>query len=160
MRSTERAARRGLENALRASSLPKIVFGPRHRSPTSTIHIENLRLRTFVGFNPEERAKQQNVVINIEIRHRANAAIFDDDIDAALNYKMIAKAVIGRVENGRFLLLEKLTADVLDLCCKAPSVHYAKVRVDKPHALRFADSVSVTLEFCEEPNHHLQRTVS
>ncbi len=132
----------------------------RPRPRVSTIHIENLRLRTFVGFNPEERSKQQDVVINIEIQHRVDAGVFDDEINRALNYKTIVKAVIECVENGRFLLLEKLTAHVLELCCEAPSVHYARVRVEKPHALRFADSVSVTLEFCEESNHHLQGIIS
>ena len=31
--------------------------------------ITNLRLRTFIGFNPDERTKRQDVVINAEIHH-------------------------------------------------------------------------------------------
>ena len=49
-------------------------------------------------------------------------------------------------ENGRFLLLEKLVADVLEICCEHEWVSYARVKIDKPHALRFADSVSLSLE--------------
>jgi len=45
------------------------------------------------------------------------------------------------------LLLEKLVAEILAICHQHQSVHYAKVRVDKPHALRFADSVSLTLDW-------------
>ena len=45
----------------------------------------------------------------------------------------------------RFSLLEKLTADVLALASAHPAVHFAEVEIDKPHALRFADSVSLTL---------------
>lgn len=114
---------------------------------TATIRVTDLRLRTFIGFNPDERAKQQDVVINIEIRHRIDAAAFDDEVDAALNYKNITKAVIAHVEDGRFLLLERLTHDLLTICSTDPAVMSARVTVDKPHALRFADSVSVTLEF-------------
>lgn len=137
--------------------------------PTSaTIRITNLRLRTFIGFNPEEREKQQDVVINIEIRHRIDAAAFADEVDAALNYKTITKAVIAHVENGRFLLLERLTHDLLAICSADPAVLYARVGVDKPHALRFADSVSVTLEFdnprslstSENINEHDRRPLS
>jgi len=113
---------------------------------TATIRITNLRLRTFIGFNDEERAKQQDVVINIEIEHRADRAAFDDQVSAALNYKTITKAVIAHVESGRFLLLERLVNDVLEICTKEPAVLRARVTIDKPHALRFADSVSVTLE--------------
>ena len=49
------------------------------------------------------------------------------------------------VEQQRFSLLEKLTAEVLALAAEHPSVRYAEVEIDKPHALRFADSVSLTL---------------
>lgn len=123
--------------------------GIRHRplTSTATIKVRNLRLRTFIGFNPEERVKQQDVVINIEISYRLNPGVLDDHVDDALNYKTITKAVIEHVENGRFLLLEKLVGDVLALCCRHESVHHARVSIDKPHAFRFTDSVALTLEF-------------
>ncbi|MFC3034522.1 dihydroneopterin triphosphate 2'-epimerase [Pseudoalteromonas fenneropenaei] len=112
------------------------------------IHITNLRLRTYIGFNPDEREKKQDVVINIEIHYPADSACVDaDEVSHALNYKTITKAVIAKVEDGHFLLLEKLVADILHECNQHPSVSYAKVRVDKPHALRFADSVSLTLDW-------------
>ncbi|WP_264190283.1 hypothetical protein [Rheinheimera aquimaris] len=38
-----------------------------------------------------------------------------------------------------------MTADVLAIAAEHASVHYAEVEIDKPHALRFADSVSLTL---------------
>jgi D-erythro-7,8-dihydroneopterin triphosphate epimerase len=109
------------------------------------INISNLRLRTFIGFNPEEKTKQQDVIVNAEIRYRADAAFASDDQDDALNYKNIIKRMINHIENGRFHLLEKLTADLLAIASESDRVSYAEVRVDKPHALRFADSVSVTL---------------
>ncbi|MCF2910901.1 MULTISPECIES: dihydroneopterin triphosphate 2'-epimerase [Pseudoalteromonas] len=115
---------------------------------TAIINITNLRLRTFIGFNQEEREKKQDVVINIEIHYPADAeCLFHDEVGHALNYKTITKAVIAKVEDGHFLLLEKLVADILTECHQHPDVSYAKVRVDKPHALRFADSVSLTLEW-------------
>lgn len=117
---------------------------------SATIHIRNLRLRTFIGFNPEEREKQQDIVINIEIRHRVSGHALRDHVDEALNYKTVTKRVIALVEDGRFLLLEKLVADVLTICSDHPAVLAANVTVDKPHALRFADSVALSLEFRAE----------
>lgn len=111
------------------------------------INVSNLRLRTFIGFNPEEMEKQQDVVINIEIHYPADKACDMDDVDNALDYKAITKGIIQHVEEGRFLLLEKLVKDLLELCIEHPWVQFAKVRVDKPHALRFADSVSLTLQW-------------
>jgi D-erythro-7,8-dihydroneopterin triphosphate epimerase len=109
------------------------------------IHIENLRLRTFIGFNPDELEKKQDVVINLELDYPADLACASDEAEDALNYKTITKAVIRLVEEGRFKLLEKLCSDVLDLVLSHPEVVSARVKVEKPHALRFADSVSITL---------------
>ena len=113
----------------------------------ATINIRDLRLRTFIGFNAEERTKKQDVVLNLEISYRTNPAVFRDEVEGALNYKTITKAVIRLVEEGRFLLLEKLVADVLATCSHHPEVIHARVTIDKPHALRFAESVSLTLEY-------------
>jgi len=111
----------------------------------ASISICNLRLRTYIGFNPEEKSKQQDVVINVEIRYRADLAFDSDDEDDALNYKTITKSMINHIENGRFHLLEKLAADLLAIATESTLVNFAEVKVDKPYALRFADSVSVTL---------------
>jgi D-erythro-7,8-dihydroneopterin triphosphate epimerase len=113
----------------------------------ATINIQNLRLRTYIGFNPEEMEKQQDVVVNIQIHYQINDEVLQDKVEGALNYKTVTKKVITHVEQGRFLLLEKLVADILAISCEHPDVKYARVTVDKPHALRFADSVSLTLEF-------------
>lgn len=117
----------------------------------ATIQIRNLRLRTFIGFNADEKLKQQDVVININFSYVVNPGVYRDQVEQALDYKSVTKRVITLVENGRFLLLEKLTADVLALCTQHPAVQHAAVTVDKPHALRFADSVSLTLEHFANP---------
>jgi D-erythro-7,8-dihydroneopterin triphosphate epimerase len=119
-------------------------------SSNAIITITNLRLRTFIGFNEEEKSKQQDIVINAEVHYPANKMCLNDNVDNALNYKVICKDIISLVENGRFLLLEKLTSDVLEVCSNHPWVNFAKVTIDKPHALRFADSVSLTLSYQSE----------
>ena len=117
------------------------------RPSHATINISNLRLRTFIGFNPEELDKKQDVVINIEIRYAISDAALEDHVHGALNYKSITKEVIRYVEQGSFLLLEKLVADVLEICSSHRDVLFSRVTIDKPHALRFADSVSLSLEY-------------
>jgi D-erythro-7,8-dihydroneopterin triphosphate epimerase len=125
-------------NNLKVSGLPAQVS-------EATIRISNLRLRTFIGFNPEEKSKQQDIVVNAEIRYRADQAFISDSEADALNYKTITKQMIRHVESGKFQLLEKLVADLLTIATDCEEVSFAEVKVDKPNALRFADSVSVTL---------------
>lgn len=111
----------------------------------ATIRIKNLRLRTFIGINEDEIKKKQDVIVNVIIRYRAENATDSDNMDDALNYKTITKRIIDLVENNRFYLLEKLTADVLAIAAEHAWVEFAEVEIDKPHALRFADSVSLSL---------------
>ena len=92
--------------------------------PDAIIRIKNLRLRTFIGIKEEEIA-----------------------INDALNYRTITKRIISHLENGRFSLLEKLTQDVLNIACEHHWVTYAEVEIDKLHALRYADSVSMTMSW-------------
>ncbi len=117
------------------------------RPASATINISNLRLRTLVGFNAEERVKKQDVVLNIEIAYALAPGILQDSVPDALDYKVLAKRVIAYVEDKQFLLLEKLVADVLSICSEHPRVERARVTCDKPHALRYADSVSVSLDY-------------
>ena len=116
----------------------------------ATIRIKNLRLRTYIGINEEEIKNKQDVVVNVKIHYDAQRATDSDNMDDALNYKTVTKSIIKLVEDNRFSLLEKLTADVLDIAAEHHWVTYAEVEVDKPHALRFSDSVSLSLS-CNKP---------
>lgn len=116
----------------------------------ATIRIKNLRLRTYIGINDDEIRNKQDVVVNAKIHYDAARATNSDNMGDALNYKTVTKAIIKLVEDNRFSLLEKLTADVLAVAAEHSWVTYAEVEVDKPHALRFADSVSLTLSCTKE----------
>ena len=111
------------------------------------IRIKNLQIRTFIGFNPEELVHKQDVVINMEVEvDLPEAAMENDDPDGIYDYKKITKQVITLVQEGHFKLLEVLTRRILELVMADPMVRRARVQVDKPHALRYTDSVSVELE--------------
>ena len=108
------------------------------------IKIKNLRLRAIIGLYEWEREKKQDVVINIEIEFEGKRAVETESIEDSVDYKTITKRVIQEVEASQFLLLEKLAHHILQIVMDVPSVQKASVEVDKPHALRFADSVSIT----------------
>ncbi len=88
-----------------------------------------------------------DIVVNVVIHYPADKARASEDINDALNYRTITKSIIQYVENNRFALLEKLTQDVLDIAREHHWVTYAEVEIDKLHALRYADSVSMTLSW-------------
>jgi len=111
------------------------------------IRIKNLRISTFIGFNPEELVNKQEVLINLEIKaDLPPRALENDDPEGIYDYKAITKNVISFVQEGRFKLLEVLVQKVLDLIMSDQRVQWAKVEADKPRALRYAESVSVEME--------------
>jgi len=111
------------------------------------IRVKNLLLRTYIGFNPDELVNKQDVIINVEIEASISAeALTADEPDGIYNYKVITKRIIAYVQEGHFKLLEVLTSNLLDMIMEDERVTYAKVEVDKPHALRFAESVSYEME--------------
>ncbi len=128
----------------RQPEYPGRVSHPR-QAAMITIRIKDLRLRTYIGFNDDERQKRQDVVINVRFSYMADHAAETDDVKYAVNYRTITKDLIRLVEEGRFMLLERLAAEVLELVMSHPKIGFAEVEVDKPHALRFSDSVSATL---------------
>ena len=111
------------------------------------IRVKNLLIRTYIGFNPDELINKQDVIINIEIETDIpESAMEADEPHDILDYKTITKKVIILVQEGQFKLLEVLTKSILDLIMESDKVKWVKVEVDKPHALRFAESVSVEME--------------
>jgi len=109
------------------------------------IRIKNLRLRTIIGVKHWERRKVQDVIINVEIEFDGSKVAESDNIDDTVNYKTIKKRIVEEVEKSRFYLLDRLASHVLKIVMENKKVQRATVEVDKPNALRFADSVSV---FC------------
>ncbi len=110
------------------------------------IDIRDLRLRTIIGINDDERHDRQDVVISLTLYADTHAAGGSDDIADAVNYRTITKQIIKMVETSQFFLVEKLAAEIAALCLADHRVEKVSVSVDKPGALRFARSVGVTIE--------------
>ncbi len=111
------------------------------------IRVKNLLIRTYIGFNPDELVNKQDVIINLEIETEIpESAMEEDEPLGIFDYKTITKKIIAHVQEGRFKLLEVLTKSILELIMSDEKVVWARVEVDKPHALRFAESVSLEME--------------
>lgn len=109
------------------------------------ILIRNLLLRAIIGVNDEERCNLQDVVLNITLETDTRKAGGSDRIEDTVNYRTIAKEIIAYVQGSNHYLVEKLAAEVARLCLSHEGVLGVTVRVEKPGALRFADSVGVEI---------------
>ncbi|NIM93975.1 MAG: dihydroneopterin aldolase [Anaerolineales bacterium] len=111
-----------------------------------TIEIRDLLLRGIIGINDWEREKKQDILINITITSDLREAGYSDDIDDSVNYRTITKRIIKHVEKSRRYTVEALAADIAKICLEERGVRSARVRVEKPGALRYAKSVGVEIE--------------
>ncbi len=111
----------------------------------ATVHITDLALRTIIGFNDWERKNKQDVVINLSFDFDASEAVASDSVKDAVDYRRVKRSTIDLVEKSQFALVEKLCHAILLKVLAEPRVLAATVRVDKPHALRFARSVSIEM---------------
>ncbi|MFO7661244.1 MAG: dihydroneopterin aldolase [Chloroflexota bacterium] len=110
------------------------------------IIIRNLLLRGIIGINPDERVKKQDILLNMVLYTDISRAAESDDIADAANYKAISKRVIDHVEASSDLLVEKLVTDIARLILSEYPISRVRVRVEKPGALRFAQSVGIEID--------------
>ena len=115
------------------------------------IFVKDLLVRGIIGINPEERVKLQDIVINMTLFADIRQAAETDDIAYAVNYKSITKRIIEHVEASSDHLVEKLVTDIARIILtEFDGVQRARVRVEKPGALRFAQSVGIEIERTRE----------
>ena len=110
------------------------------------IVIRDLLVRGIVGINPEERRDRQDILVNVTMWADTRPAAASDDIADAVNYRSVAKTIIGHIEVARPHLVERLAADLAAICFEQDArVQAVEVSVEKPGALRFARSVGVVI---------------
>jgi dihydroneopterin aldolase/D-erythro-7,8-dihydroneopterin triphosphate epimerase len=110
------------------------------------IFIRNLLVRGIVGINPEERANRQDIVVNATFWADTRAAGSSDSIEDTVNYRSAAKAMIAHIEQGAPNLVERLAAELVDICFASDArIAAVELTVEKPGAVRFSESVGLTI---------------
>ncbi len=110
------------------------------------VFIRNLSVRGIIGINDWEREKLQEILINLTLYADLHRAGESDAIEDCVNYRTIAKKVQAHAESTARYTVEALAADIARLCLEEPGVQKAVVRVEKPGAVRFSESVGVEIE--------------
>ena len=109
------------------------------------IHIEDIKLSCIIGINEDERINQQDVIINIKIYADLNVACKSDNIKDTIDYKKIKKSIVETVKSSSYFLIERLAEHIANICLNHELVQAVSVKVDKPGALSYAQTVSVEI---------------
>lgn len=108
--------------------------------------IKNLLARGVIGVNDWERKRPQNILINLTLFTDTRRAAQSDNLDDCVNYSTMSKKVLAHAETANRETVEALANDLAILCLEEPRVTKVMVRVEKPGAVRFAESVGVEVE--------------
>jgi FolB domain-containing protein len=110
-----------------------------------TVAIKNLRLQVILGVNEAERTTVRDVVVNLHADYDARDAASTDRIEDALDYRELRNRIIGVTRDTKYHLLESLAECISAELRRDTRVTKLRLEVDKPGALRLAESVSVSL---------------
>jgi len=108
--------------------------------------IRDLVARGILGVNDWERDQPQEILINIMLTTDITRAAETDRIEDCVNYRTVAKNVLEHAEKAARFTVEALAEDIARICLQQAGVKRVRVRVEKPHAVRFAESVGVEIE--------------
>jgi FolB domain-containing protein len=108
--------------------------------------IKNLLARGIIGVNDWERTRPQNILINITMFTDTHHAAETDNLKDCINYSTMSKKVLAHAESVKRLTVEALANDLARICLEEQGVQKVIVSVEKPGAVRFAESVGVEIE--------------
>jgi len=108
--------------------------------------IKNLLARGIIGIRDWERKRPQDILINITMYTDTLNAAKSDDINDCADYSTVSKKVQSHAESAGRFTVEALANDLAKICLEERNVHKVTVRVEKPGAVRFAESVGVEIE--------------
>jgi FolB domain-containing protein len=110
------------------------------------IIIKNLVARGVIGIHAWEREQPQEILINLVLYLDLLQVGENDDITSSVSYSTIAKKVLAHAELAQRFTVEGLANDLARLCLAETGVKKVLVRVEKPGAVKFAESVGVEIE--------------
>ncbi|MEM3203797.1 MAG: 2-amino-4-hydroxy-6-hydroxymethyldihydropteridine diphosphokinase [Saccharolobus sp.] len=116
------------------------------------IIIEDLKVGTIIGVNPNERVDKQEVSIDLEIWCDLQEGVKTDKIVDTIDYKIIKKEILSYVENSSYNLLETLAFKICKVVLQDNRIKKVKVRVNKPGALSYAKNVAIELSMKRKNN--------
>ncbi|WP_159565874.1 bifunctional dihydroneopterin aldolase/7,8-dihydroneopterin epimerase [Budvicia diplopodorum] len=110
------------------------------------VFIERLNVLTTIGVYDWEQTIRQRLVFDIEMGWDNRKAAASDNVEDCLSYADVSDAVIKKVENERFALVERVAEEVADLLMQRFSIPWIKIKVSKPGAVAAAKQVGVIIE--------------
>ncbi len=110
------------------------------------IFIEELRVETWIGIYPREKAMPQTVEISLRIGVSTASAGASDDIRDTVDYAVVVDRLRKELGERHFNLLEKLAEFVATLLLEDFAAQWVQVSIAKLGMMRGVRRVGVVIE--------------
>lgn len=118
------------------------------------IFIKDLAVNGIIGINDWERVNEQPILINVTLYGDISAVGSSDNLEEGVNYRTVAKKLIAHAQSSQRFTVEALATDLARLCLEEEGVEKVTMRVEKPGAVRYSESVGVEIERSRNQLYH------
>jgi dihydroneopterin aldolase len=115
------------------------------------VYIRELQVETIIGIYDWERNVKQVVSLDLEMATDISKSAASDQIEDTLNYKAVAKRLIGHIEDSDYQLVETLAESCAQIVLAEFDVPWLKLKLSKPGAIRGSKDVGVIIERGNRP---------
>ena len=113
----------------------------------NTISIIDLEITCIIGILPNERVKEQTLLLNINLDVDIGDSTFADDINETIDYTIIAEMATQLAITKKYNLIESFCKDLNNLFLKTfQAVQQTNITVKKPNAIPKAKYAAYTMK--------------
>ena len=107
------------------------------------LHISELSIMTHIGIHAwEQRILQQ---LQLDIRIPIDVTTCNNQLENTIDYDKLCQRVTGFIESNTYTLIETVAENVAQLIKDEFHVSQLTISVSKPHAIKNAGNVCVTI---------------
>ena len=108
-----------------------------------TVFIKDFIINEIVGFYEHEKIKKQKIKFNIVLDINQNSVPNERDIESIVDYEKITNKLKNLTKSKKYNFLESLAEDSFKELFEDKRITSAKVKIEKPDAIKNAESVGV-----------------
>ncbi len=112
---------------------------------TDRLELLGLEVACVIGDRPEERGREQRLVVDVSLACDLAAAGASDDLRDTVDYAALATAIRTALRAARCQMIECAAECVARVCLDDPRVRSARVRVEKQGAVPGLRAAAVTV---------------